>query len=310
MAEQKNALVVARDLVIGIRRDSYEKKNAQQENAAAGVDDEDRFQIEYGSFAIYPHDFVLVTGANGSGKSTFLHLFHPQSEGYFRRRAGTLCYRAFSEEDLLSCDNADELSRLNRMVAFVGQEENFWTGASAHSYIYDVCRLALKDFPDKKARLGRVDDLVKMYFEAYLKRSFKCEYEVFRKKKARSWSGGQKKMINILAGIIKVQVCGLKLILMDEPLNNLDRDNKAILNQLLKRLREEADFAILMVTHCQIFEGINKVLQIEILGDKLRRATLTERKVPSHPECLGGACEAAWECAERSVAAARSVPRG
>ena len=46
-------------------------------------------------------------------------------------------------------------------------------------------------------------------------------------------------MINVLAGIIKAKGCGLKLIVMDEPLNNLDGRNKDILNTLIKELRAE-----------------------------------------------------------------------
>ena len=92
-------------------------------------------------------------------------------------------------------------------------------------------------------------------------------------------------MIHVLAGIIKAKVCGLQLIVMDEPLNNLDGRNKDILNKLMCELREQS-IAILAVTHCQIFEGVNKVLQISEIENGNQKAILFERKEPSHPECL------------------------
>lgn len=72
---------------------------------------------------------------------------------------------------------------------------------------------------------------------------------------------------------------------MDEPLNNLDGRNKDILNKLVSGIREQG-IAILAVTHCQIFEGVNKVLQISEIENGNQKAVFFERKEPSHPEYL------------------------
>ena len=92
-------------------------------------------------------------------------------------------------------------------------------------------------------------------------------------------------MISVLAGIIKAKICGLKLVIMDEPLNNLDGKNKDVLNKLIAELRKN-DVAIIVVTHCQIFDGINKVLTLAEQEDGVQKATLLERNEPAHTECL------------------------
>jgi ABC-type nitrate/sulfonate/bicarbonate transport system ATPase subunit len=93
-------------------------------------------------------------------------------------------------------------------------------------------------------------------------------------------------MINVLAGIIKARICEVKLVLMDEPLNNLDGKNKAILNRLITDLRREQPIAIVAITHCLIFEGVNRVLTLVDERPDLRRAVLAECSEDVHKECL------------------------
>ena len=57
------------------------------------------------------------------------------------------------------------------------------------------------------------------------------------------------------------------------------------LNGLVQELRLQG-IAILAVTHCQIFDGINKVMQISETPGGDQKAVLSERREPSHPECL------------------------
>lgn len=252
-----------------------------------------RFTIDYGSFNINEGDFLLVKGRNGYGKTTFLKLFHLQGVNYFRVVAGDVYFRdsAFAaDKSIIDFDN-DELTKLNRYVSFVGQEEVFKTGATAYTTIYDYCKTAINESEnftkeEKKRKLGLVADVIKEYFDKYLQKSFECpSFRAFKTKGVKTWSGGQQKMINVLAGVIKAKVCGLRLIVMDEPLNNLDGRNKDILNTLIKELRA-GGVAVIAITHCQIFDKINKVLTITESAPGERRAIYEEREEPSHSECL------------------------
>ena len=279
MSMQNETVVSVRNLVLSIREDG-------------AADDTFRFLIEYGSFDIQQGDFVLIKGRNGCGKSTFLRLFHLQGNHYFKIVDGSIqfCAAGFPSTSIHQYSH-DALTQLNCAVAWIGQEERFLSSDSAYSYIYNTCKIALNGTPSltrgqKKDRLGQVDCLIRNYYEQYLASSFLCKnYKSFKTKNVRAWSGGQQKMIHVLAGIIKAQICGLQLLIMDEPLNNLDGRNKDILNKLLADLRRN-QIAVIAITHCQIFNGVNKVLQITEGEDGVRRATLHTRPEPAHSECL------------------------
>lgn len=278
---QDKTVVEVKDLTIGVLA----------ENAQDGK--KYRFTIDYGSFNINEGDFLLVKGRNGYGKTTFLKLFHLQGVNYFRVVAGDVYFRdsAFAADKSIIDFSNDELTKLNRYVSFVGQEEIFKTGATAYTTIYDYCKTAINESEnltkeEKKRKLASVADVIKEYFDKYLQKSFECpSFRAFKTKGVKTWSGGQQKMINVLAGVIKAKVCGLRLIVMDEPLNNLDGRNKDILNTLIKELRA-GGVAVIAITHCQIFDKINKVLTITESAAGERRAVYEEREEPSHAECL------------------------
>lgn len=281
MPQDKRSVVEVKNLKIGVLSENPQDGKRY------------RFTIDYGSFSIDEGDFLLVKGRNGYGKTTFLNLFHLQGVNYFRVTQGDVYFRddRFDPNKSIIDFAGDELTRLNRYVSFVGQEEIFKTGATAYSAIYDYCKTAINESetltkPDKKQKLIRVAEIIKEYYDKYLQKSFECpSFKAFKTKGVRTWSGGQQKMINVLAGIIKAKACGLRLIVMDEPLNNLDGRNKDILNTLVKELRA-GGVAVIAITHCQIFDGINKVLTITESAPGERKAIYSEREEPSHAECL------------------------
>ena len=278
MSGESKTIVSVKNLVLGVKNDEK-------------TENDFRFKIDYGAFDIKLGDFVLIKGRNGCGKSTFLRLFRLQGVNYFKVTDGSILFLedGFPEKSI-HLYSTDELTRLNCMVSYIGQEEKFLTFDSAYSFIFNSCRLAMSygnmSAAEKSDRLKKVDGLISDYYEKYLAASFQCKnYKTFKTKNAHHWSGGQQKMINVLAGLIKAEVCGLKLVVMDEPLNNLDGMNKYILNELIKEVRKK-DVAVMAITHCQIFDGVNKVLNIEEGVDGVRRAVLLEEGVPPHSDCL------------------------
>lgn len=291
MSEQNDVVVSVRDLKLGVKNDEKTEKTEK-------TDERFRFTIEYGRFDIRLGDFVLIKGRNGSGKSTFLRLFHLQGIDYFEVTGGDIYFYAPDFPDKKSIHNysVNELTHLNCCISFIGQEERFLSSDSAYSYIYSTCKIALEHDKSltneqKHARLLEVDSVIREYYDKYLSSSFLCkDYKTFKRKNVRAWSGGQQKMINVLAGIIKAKICKLRLVVMDEPLNNLDGRNKDILNKLIRELMSEGSVAVMAITHCQIFDGVNKVLQLEEGEDGVHRATLWDiQNRPEdkpHKECL------------------------
>ena len=92
-------------------------------------------------------------------------------------------------------------------------------------------------------------------------------------------------MLSVLSGIIKAKVCESPLIIMDEPLNNLDGKNKYYLNKIFSEFRNDS-VAMLIITHCQIFDGINRVINISDCGVGEVKAEISDLCVPPHRDCL------------------------
>ena len=276
MSDLKNIISV-KDLMIGIKNEDG---------------NDYRFKINYGSFEVNKGDFVLLKGHNGSGKSTFLKLFHLQGVNYFKVINGGIYFNddKFNKDSIHEFPS-NELTKLNCAISFIGQEEIFLSSDSAYSYIYNTCKYALSIYnysaKEIKEKLDLIDKMIFEYYDKYLINSFQTKnYKIFKNKNIKAWSGGQQKMINVLAGIIKAKICNLHLVLMDEPLNNLDGLNKNILNKLIEDLMSTNEVAIIAITHCQIFKNVNKVLTIGELEDSVRSAKLEERKDNPHLECL------------------------
>ena len=75
-------------------------------------------------------------------------------------------------------------------------------------------------------------------------------------------SGGQKKLTNIFSNLIRYNFCDL--LILDEPLNNLDYSNvRAFSNVLTKVYRSKPELAIILVTHCRSIPIVNRIIEID-----------------------------------------------
>lgn len=281
MREEKKIVLSARNLCVRIQKDR-----------ASGRRDTDAL-VEYGTFDIYAGDFVLVKGRNGSGKSTLFRLLCLNDADYFSLTGdGQLLYRGEGFPDKSIDEYSDaEIARLRRSVVYIGQDDRFESWASGYAAMFNPAARAVDNdraltSAQKKEKRRQIDGAVRAIFRDYIAENFVCsDFKTFKRKSVHAWSGGQQKMLHVLAGVVKAKVCGVRLMVLDEPLNNLDGKNKYYLNKVFSELRG-GDTAILLITHCQIFDGINRVLEIAELPDGIRRATLYERTDAPHGECL------------------------
>ena len=75
-------------------------------------------------------------------------------------------------------------------------------------------------------------------------------------------SGGQKKLSNIFSNLVRYNCC--ELLILDEPLNNLDYSNvRAFSNVLTKIYRIKPELAIVLVTHCRSIPIVNRIIEID-----------------------------------------------
>ena len=85
----------------------------------------------------------------------------------------------------------------------------------------------------------------------------KCEQYADGKlndRKLKVCSGGEKRMVSILRAFSRYNS---DLYILDEPINNLDAKHARILNNYIKELKEQGK-AILIITHCRMFQNVDR----------------------------------------------------
>ena len=244
--------------------------------------------VAFEDFSVYPGDFLLIKGRNGYGKSSFLKMLVGEDLSV-KPVSGDLIFPFVSESKTMSAYNEKEAALLRNRIAYVPQEEDFLPAASIFSAMYGYLKLTVENRPDysyaeKKAKKAECKQEVKNMLARFQSNGLFASSRpasFFKNPHLRSihsCSGGQKKMVQIASALIQAKVLGAPLILMDEPLNNLDKENKKILNNEIRALlKGENPPAIMMVTHCHIFFGVNKELVLQD-SDNGRKAVYTEIK--------------------------------
>ncbi len=228
-------------------------------------------------------DFILLKGKNGSGKSTFLkYLNNNFFDGSYSSCDGKIEY--FDEfekghviETTGSDLSSDQMAYLRRRIVEIKQMDESESWISAYASIYDQSNFALQKMFSEEETEKRRTHLIKLIHEFYDGYQLDngdslalrdvlggISEKDFKRKKLKSYSGGQQKMVQIIAGFIKAIIIDSPLMIIDEPANNLDGKNKYYLNQLFKFLRKEnKNLCIVMISHCHVFDDINVLITIE-----------------------------------------------
>ena len=218
-------------------------------------------------------DFVLIKGPNGYGKSSFLKMLVGR-DVRVKPTSGKIVFPYLDPSKSMSAYNDEEKGRLHNSIAYVAQEDDFFATSSIFSAIFTNLKFAIRynrnlTNTQKREKTKECRAMVEEYLKKFYASGLfdeQAKRTVFKSPKLRSiysCSGGQRKMCQIVTALIKARLLGTKIILMDEPLNNLDKNNKKILNNELRELlKMENPPAIMMVTHCHIFYGVNKEITL------------------------------------------------
>lgn len=238
--------------------------------------------IANGSLQIDAGDVLLLTGPNGSGKSTVIKTVMGDLFDYgssIKVYASQFAFNDGTESyDLKGEEKNREVFR--RRVCYVSQEDDFESESvlecfrmslnylpvdNPTKYVLDfIKRFSIYEGFGVDARLDLKSK--KIIKNAGIKRNAINSEDIKAAKylsmNTKRMSGGQKKLTNIFANMVKVEFC--KLILLDEPLNNLDYNNvRAFSNALTKVHKAYPGIGIVMVTHCRSIPIINKVIEID-----------------------------------------------
>ena len=228
-------------------RSLYREPERQEEIAWGALEFRDVFRIFRSGPAetvalrgldlrIEPRELVAVFGPSGCGKSTMLHL----AAGLDEPSAGEV--RSFGRS-LVRMNESDLAGYRAREVAVVFQSGNLLPWLSAEGNVALSLRLAGGDF----AR-GAVDHSLDAF-----------ELGSRRRQRAGSLSGGEQQRVAIAAAAARAA----RLVLADEPTAELDEHNEQLVLHALRRLREEFDSSVVVVTHSpRVAEAADRVVEM------------------------------------------------
>ncbi len=200
------------------------------------------------TFSISNGEFVGLLGANGSGKSTVLRL----ASGILRPREGSI---KLWDNPLQSYRNKDRAKLLCYLPQLLDMNLPFRVRelVSMGLYPYDIPPAI------------NVDEALEM---VGLKE--KSEYPI------TNLSGGEKRRTFIAMTLLQ----GAGLLLLDEPLANLDIKYQVELLRLLRELKEKKDISIIMALHdiniALQFKRVILIKEGRVLGTGSPEDVLTE----------------------------------
>lgn len=186
---------------------------------------------------VYPGDFIAVLGPSGSGKSTLLNLIGALD----KPTQGKVIIDGID----ISTLNDNQLAELRRKIGFVFQFFNLIPRLSALENV--ELPLAIAGV-SKSERRKRAVELLKI-----------VGLEDRMKHKPTELSGGEQQRVAIARALIN----NPRYLLMDEPTGNIDSKTAAEIMKLVKKLNEEENVTIILVTHNQfVANRANKVVYI------------------------------------------------
>ena len=192
------------------------------------------------SFSINKGDFVSLTGKSGCGKSTLLYILSTMDSDF----EGELLI----DNEPISSKNEAQLAKIrNEKIGFVFQ---FHYLLNEFSVIKNVMLPGLK--------LNKYEEM-------------EVEHRAMEKltmlgighlalKKAHQVSGGEKQRIAIARALINDPY----IIMGDEPTGNLDKKNSELVYDIFRRLSDEYNQTLLIVTHDQHFaDRTHRIIEME-----------------------------------------------
>ncbi len=188
--------------------------------------DSDNLFVNDISFAIGNGEFIGLLGANGSGKSTILKM----ASGILKTSQGRI---GLWGKDIQSIKNRDRAKLLSYLPQILDMNIPFT--------VKELVSMGL--YPYEISPTLNVDDALKMV-GLYDKAGSLIS----------NLSGGERRRVFIAMTLLQ----GAGLLLLDEPLANLDIKYQIELLRLLKELRRKRDLTVIMALH-----DINIALQFE-----------------------------------------------
>ncbi len=230
------------------------KKAVAQKTGNLQITDEGVVAVQDFNIDIKDKEFIVLVGPSGCGKSTTLRMIAGLED--------------ISDGELY-IDNklCNDVEPKDRDIAMVFQSYALYP----HLSVYDNIAFPLKI---KKLPKEEIDKKVKEAAET-------LDITQYLDRKPKNLSGGQRQRVAIGRAIVR----NPKVLLMDEPLSNLDAKLRNQMRAEIIKLRKKIDTTFIYVTHDQV-EAMTLGDRIVVMKDGFVQQIGTPQEVFDHPRNL------------------------
>lgn len=180
-------------------------------------------------------EFFALLGPSGCGKTTLLRII----AGLLEQSSGRL---------FIGGDDVSALSPRQRNIAMVFQDYALYPHMSIEENIGFPLRMAKVPLKERKEKIREVAELLRI--EDYLP------------SRPKELSGGQRQRVAIGRALVRSP----SVLLMDEPLSNLDAKLRTAMRFEIRRIQRQTSLTTIFVTHDQI-EAMTMGDRIAIMND-------------------------------------------
>lgn len=205
-------------------------------------------------------DFLTLLGPSGCGKTTMLRCL----AGLENPQGGVIL---IDGEESVNAKNAFYLAPSKRGLNLVFQSYALWPHMTVYQNVAFV--LEVQKYPKAEIPALVQEALDKMQIGQYAKR-YPSEL-----------SGGQQQRVAIARAIVSKP----KLLLLDEPLSNLDAKLRVDMREELKRLHRELGTTVVYVTHDQV-EALTMSTRIAIFFEGVLLQCDSPEVIYKNPSCV------------------------
>ena len=230
------------------------KKGQPEKKSNLLITDEGVVAVQEFNLEIADKEFIVLVGPSGCGKSTTLRMV----AGLEEISGGELYIDGKLVNDVAPKD---------RDIAMVFQSYALYP----HMTVYDNMA-----FPLKLAKMGKAEIDAKVREAAET-----LDITEYLERKPKALSGGQRQRVAIGRAIVR----NPKVLLMDEPLSNLDAKLRNQMRAEIIKLRKKIDTTFIYVTHDQT-EAMTLGDRIVIMKDGVIQQVGTPQEVFDHPRNL------------------------
>ncbi|MCR5300569.1 MAG: sn-glycerol-3-phosphate ABC transporter ATP-binding protein UgpC [Erysipelotrichaceae bacterium] len=231
------------------RKDQKENKKMNLQVTKEGVVAVQEFNLD-----IADKEFIVLVGPSGCGKSTTLRMIAGLEE-------------ISSGELYIDGEYMNDVAPKDRDIAMVFQSYALYP----HMTVYDNMAYSLKI---KHTPKDEIDRKVKEAAEI-------LDITQYLKRKPKALSGGQRQRVAIGRAIVR----NPKVLLMDEPLSNLDAKLRNQMRAEIIKLRQRINTTFIYVTHDQT-EAMTLGDRIVVMKDGFIQQIGTPQEVYDHPRNL------------------------